>query len=276
MYAGTTFHHRSGNIIGVHQRIDRVARRHVTRHLPEGAFFPSIKTILHFEGKNGPDGIKSKSPSIDEPWHFINPAASEDDPLVHAISDHIENLSAALSMRDEVRAGFEAAWLAHAIVDGLTPAHHFPLAEKIEELWGKPHHERNSRRDKIIIKGNGKRDMLSKNWQYWGSSGVFNLHWLFEFGVASALTTRRFSDIGIAEEDLAAIASHGYISLFMQSVKEVDALKMYDEFERTGWSARLGNITRRQLAPLIMRNVTLAWYAAFVLARGKGVSEGKS
>ena len=269
MYAGTTFRHHSGNVIGVHQRIDRVARRHVVTHLKQGAFFPSIKTILRFEGKNGPDGIKSKSPSVDEPWHFINPSAGEDDPLVLAIRDHLENLTTALRKKDEVRAGFEAAWLAHAITDGLTPAHHFPLAEKIEELWGKPHHERNSRRDKIIIKGTGKRDMLSKNWQYWGSRGVFNLHWLFEFGVASAITTSRFTDIGIKSSDLKKIKKDGYVSYFLKSVKDVDRLRMYENFERTGWSTRLGNQTRRNLAPLIMKNVCLAWYLASENAEGE-------
>lgn len=267
MYAGTTLRHGSGNIIGVHQRIDRVARRHITKHLPEGAFFPSAKLILHFEGKNGPDGIKSKSPSIDEPWHFINPAAGKDDPLLKAIEDHIENLAAALSEEDEVRAAFEAAWLAHAVVDGLTPAHHYPLAEKIEELWGKPHYQRSSRREKIIIKGNGKRDMLSKNWQYWGSSGIFNLHWLFEFGVASAITTSRFTDIGLTDDALAEIEHKGYTDYFLEAVREVDAIKMYEEFERTGWSARLGNATRRELAPLIIRSVTAAWYVAHVKSK---------
>ena len=269
MYAGTTFGHHSGNIIGVHQRIDRVARRHVVKHVKHGAFFPTIKTILHFEGKNGPDGIKSKSPSIDEPWHFINPKAGVDDPLVLVIQDHIENLVAALRLKDEVRAGFEAAWLAHAITDGLTPAHHYPLAEKIEELWGKPHHERSSKRDKIIIKGTGKRDMLSKNWQYWGSRGVFNLHWLFEFGVASAITTSRFEDIVVSKKDKRLVEDEGYLHYFLKSVKEVDALQMYETFEKTGWSARLGNQTRRELAPLIMRNVCLAWYSASVKAEEK-------
>lgn len=269
MYAGTTFRNSSGNIIGVHQRIDRVARRHIQKHLPEEAFFPSIKTILHFEGKNGPDGIKSKSPSVDEPWHFINPDAGEDDPLVLAIGNHIENLAAALHQKDEVRAGFEAAWLAHTVVDGLTPAHHYPLAEKIEELWGKPHHERNSKRDKIIIKGTGKRDMLSKNWQYWGSKGIFNLHLLFEVGVASAITTSRFADIGIRKNDLQKIKNHGYTAYFLQSVRDIDALQMYEDFERSGWSTRLGNMTKKQLAPLIMKSVCMAWYAAHLLSEEK-------
>lgn len=262
MYAGTTFHNHSGNIVGVHQRIDRIVHRHLVEHTKHGAFFPSIKTILHFEGKNGPDGIKSKSPSVDEPWHFIHPDAGAEDPLVRSIEHHIENLSVALKAKDEVRAGFEAAWLAHAITDGLTPAHHYPLAEKIEELWGKPHHERNSKRDKIIIKGNGKRDMISKNWQYWGASGVFNLHWLFEFGVASAITTSRFKDVGITDVERDKVARGGYVAYFLESVKDVDGLGMYEEFARTGWSARLGNATKKQLAPIIMRNVFLAWSEA--------------
>ena len=120
MYSGTTFRHHSGNIIGVHQRIDRVAKRHLIHHIGHSSFFPSITTILHFEGRNGPDGIKSKSPSHDEPWHYISPNATPDDPLITIITDHLHNLAEALKKQDEVRAGFEAAWLSHAITDGLT------------------------------------------------------------------------------------------------------------------------------------------------------------
>lgn len=262
MYSGTTFRHQSGNIAGVHQRIDRVAKKQLIHHIGRDAFFPSIKTILHFEGKNGPDGIKSKSPSVDEPWHFISPEAVADDPLIKFIEDHAYNLSVALKKKDEIRAGFEAAWLSHAIVDGLTPAHHVPLAEKIEELWGKAHHERNSKSDKIIIKGSGARDSLSKNWEYWGTKGVFSAHLFYEMGVASAITVATFNDIGITDKDLARIRKEGYIPYFLESVKEIDAMGTYQEFIKSGWSVRLGNISRKQLVPLIMKNVCLAWYAA--------------
>lgn len=262
MYSGTTFRHHSGNIVGAHQRIDRVAKRHLIRAIGTHAFFPSIKTILHFEGKNGPDGIKSKSPSVDEPWHFISPAAGVDDPLIVLIKDHLYNLSVALKDKDEIRAGFEAAWLSHAIVDGLTPAHHFPLAEKIEELWGKAHHERSSRRDKIIIKGNGVRDMAAKNWQYWGTNGIFTAHFLYEWGVASSIAVGQFKDINLRKKDVARIEKEGYIPYFLESVKAVDELNTYQEFVKTGWSAYLGRVTRKKLAPLLMRNVCLAWYAA--------------
>lgn len=264
MYAGTTFHHTSGNIVGVHQRIDRIAKRMLVHHVGHKQFFPSIKSILHFEGKNGPDGIKSKSPSVDEPWHFISPAAGADDPLVHQITDHIHNLSVALKKEDEHRAAFEAAWLAHAIVDGLTPAHHYPLADKIEELWGKPHHERSSRYEKIVIKGKGSTDTLKKNWQYWGASGVFNMHWSFEWGVAGAMAAHSFRSLQVSEEDLRRVEKEGFVPVFLEAVKDVDDLKMYEEFGLTGWSVRLGNTTRRKLVPIISRAVCLGWYAATV------------
>lgn len=268
MYSGTTFRHHSGNVVGVHQRIDRVAKRHLIHRIGHAPFFPSIKNILHFEGKNGPDGIKSKSPSVDEPWHYISPKADLSDPLITIITDHIHNLAEALRSEDEMRSAFEASWLAHAIVDGLTPAHHYPLAEKIEELWGKPHTERKTKREKIIIFSERKRDMIAKNWQYWGNKGVFSLHWSFEWGIASSITLNQFKDIEISDEDFERIDNEGYIPFFMESLQKVDELKMYEEFAKTGWSVRLGNVSRQQLIPIIMKNVCLAWYAA-----SKGVTK---
>jgi hypothetical protein len=262
MYAGTTFRHHSGNVVGAHQRIDRVAKRHLIHHIGKSTFFPSIKNILHFEGKNGPDGIKSKSPSIDEPWHFITPTAGVDDPLITVIKDHMYNLATALKAKDEIRAAFEAAWLSHAIVDGLTPAHHYPLAEKIEELWGKAHNERDSTKDKIMITGHNRRDTLSKNWQYWGMGGVFSAHINYELGVSSAIALGNFKNIGITKKDLKRIEEEGYIAYFLESVKAIDDLNTYQEYTKTGWSSYLANITRRKLAPTIMKNVCLAWYAA--------------
>ena len=142
MYAGTTIRRGSGKIVGVHQKIDRAACRQIKKYIPSSINFPSIKEILHFEGNNGPDGIKRKSSSSEQPWYFIDPAKSDDRDLIVIINDHIHNLSVALQDDNRVRSAFEAAWLAHAIVDGLTPAHHYPLGDKIAELWGKSHNER--------------------------------------------------------------------------------------------------------------------------------------
>ena len=93
MYAGTTFRRDSGRIVGVHQKIDRVARRHLNRHVSKSVDFPGIRDILHFEGKNGPDAIKRKSPSIDEPWHYIDPTNPKDLAIIAMINHHIVNLS---------------------------------------------------------------------------------------------------------------------------------------------------------------------------------------
>ncbi len=91
MYSGTTLTKRSGRIIGVHQKIDRLAHRNLLILDPE-IKFPAIKTILHFEGLNGPDAIKRKSPSKDEPWHFISPYDLDDNQLIELISHHYHEL----------------------------------------------------------------------------------------------------------------------------------------------------------------------------------------
>ncbi|MEO8691485.1 MAG: hypothetical protein ABI397_01725, partial [Candidatus Saccharimonas sp.] len=187
MYAGTTFRKSSGQFIGVHQRIDRIARKNLNKQPGIGAGFPRINEILHFEGNNGPDGIKRKSPSVDEPWHYIDPTNPNDRELITTVNNHYANLVEALKTGNNTRAAFEAAWMSHAIADGLTPAHHFPLSDKIEELWGKPKEQRLTIIEKNFIKGISTADTISKNWEYWGAKGVFLTHIMFELGVASSV-----------------------------------------------------------------------------------------
>lgn len=267
MYAGTTYGKKSGQLLGVHQRIDRVARRYVTRLLRPSEIFPHITQILHFEGNNGPDGIKHKSPSIDEPWHFINPDKPEDTTVLEMIHDHQVNLAKALKAKNLERAGFEAAWMAHAIVDGLTPAHHFPLADKIEELFGMPHHERSSVREKNIIKGKTRIDTISKNWQYWGKNGIFMNHFMFEFGVATAILGKGFRKIVIDDQDIQTLQHDGYEKTFKSIMSEVIALRTYESFTRTGWNRQLTKTVRTQLVPLIVRAVVLGWYTSVYMNR---------
>lgn len=247
----------------MHQKIDRVARRHIKKFLPGAVPFPGIQQILHFEGNNGPDAIKRKSPSKDEPWHFIDPTKSDDMILVEHIRGHLHNLCIALRDSNEERAAFEAAWLAHAIVDGLTPAHHFPLSDKIEELWGKPHHERFSVKDKNIIKGHNRRDTVSKNWQYWGVGGVFTAHLAFELGIASTIAPLKFKDIGLTQSRIDDVNTRGFEVVFMEMVHTINDMHLYEEFGEKGWTRRLADRSRRVLMPRIARTVALAWlYAA--------------
>ncbi len=263
MYSGTTIHGKSGGIMGVHQKINRVARRHLAVLPGVASGFPSIREILHFEGNNGPDGIKRKSPSVDEPWHYIDPTKPEDTALVEMIMDHYRNLVYALRYRNQERAAFEAAWLAHAIADGLTPAHHYPLSDKIEELWGKPKEERLSIKDKNLIKGENKRDTLSKNWEYWGAKGVFVTHGLFELGIATSIKTSRFASVGPSDEWLKRAEGQSLEEVFLGAVQMVYGLDMYHSFWQNGWTTQLARQTRRQLIPEIIRVVTYFWYQAY-------------
>src|SRR5688572_14057740 len=116
MYSGSTMRPLTGKIIGAHQKIDRLARASLV-DLLGGGNFPSSKLILHFEGVNGPDAIKRKSPAKDEPWHYYDPFDDTDGRLLDILSRHYDELVIALKKQDDVRAAFEAAWLAHAIVD---------------------------------------------------------------------------------------------------------------------------------------------------------------
>lgn len=262
MYAGTTFNGVSGKFTGVHQKIDRIARKHIKKYVDDSAKFPAINEILFFEGNNGPDGIKRKSPSKDEPWHYIDPSDPSDHALVDIINDNLHNLSMALEHNNQERAAYEAAWLAHAVVDGLTPAHHYPLDDKIEELWGKPHHERMTIKDKNIIKGLNARDTISKNWQYWGAKGVFTAHVAFELGVSATITGHRFNSGAPKPADLKRVEVEGFEKIFLEAVHRIDDMKLYDEFGHDGWTHDLADKTRRILMPEIIKTVAQAWYYA--------------
>lgn len=265
MYSGTTIRRGSGKIVGVHQKIDRASRRHLKKLLPKSVEFPVIKDILHFEGNNGPDGIKRKSPSVDQPWHFIDPTKPGGSKLIIEINDHIYNLSKALKNNNSIRAAFEAAWLSHVVVDGLTPAHHYPLGDKIAELWGKSHDERTSIRDKNIIHGVNLRDTIAKNWEYWGARGVFTTHGMFEMGVASAIASDNFKDLIIDKKDISHLKKLGFEAIFLESLRKIDKLKMYDNLGNNGWTQGLAKQTKNILVPEMIRLVTLAWYQAVII-----------
>ncbi len=249
-------------MMGVHQRIDRIARRELSLVLPRKRFFPSEHDILHFEGLNGPDGIKRKSPGQDEPWHYIDPSDHSDDGLRQMIRDHIHNLSVALADGNGPRAAFEAAWMAHAIADGLTPAHHYPLEEKLEELRGGQGLEtRTSTRKKLVLPGNNRRHQLRNNWEFWGAKGVMTTHVAFELGIATTLAASgKLPDVTPSSNDLVRVKTEGFMPLFDEALHRVAGLALYEEFSRVGWTRRLARETKRELIPEIVRAVTLAWY----------------
>jgi hypothetical protein len=260
MYSGTTFRVKSGRLMGVHQKIDKLARRELSDMLPNGRVFPSEHDIIHFEGLNGPDGIKRKSPAKDEPWHYIDPNDSDDQKLRVMISDHMHNLVAALRTGDNYRAAFEAAWLAHAITDGLTPAHHYPLEEKLEELRGEGLETRTTRRKKLVLPGKNRRHQLLNNWEFWGAKGVMTTHFAFELGIATTISTGRLQETAPNSNDLVRLKKEGFMPLFDEALQKIVSLKLYEEFYRVGWTRRLARETKTKLVPEIIKTVALAWY----------------
>jgi hypothetical protein len=254
---------RTGRVIGTHQKIDRVARRHLSAHIHDLPF-PSIIDILHFEGRRGPDGVKLKSPGRDEPWHFIDPASIvPSDSLLVTISDHQLNLSRALAVQDTMRAAFEAAWLAHAVTDGLTPAHHEPLEEQLKEI--KHDDERSTTvRSKIIMAGGGsRRQFVRNNWKYWGAKGIMTTHTLFEAGVATTAKPLQFKDAAANDHDLSELETRGFQTIYIDMIQTIAELDMYERFKRTGWTQTLARQTTKQLIPTIIHAVELSWLESY-------------
>lgn len=255
---------RTGRVIGTHQKIDRVARRHLAKVVDDEGF-PAIREILHFEGMRGPDGAKMKSAGRDEPWHFIDPHnPHEDRRLLDALANHRANLIAALSENNPERAAFEAAWLAHAIVDGLTPAHHFADLEQIRADDRRPA----SFKTKVLMSGSGSsKDFIRNNWKYWGARGVMTSHTLFEAGVATSSKPLNFAQAVIHDEDFAHLKKRGYEVIYLEFLDEISHLDMYDRFKKTGWTRTLARQTANELVPTMIRAVTLAWYDCLMESR---------
>jgi hypothetical protein len=275
MYSGTTLTRASGRLAGAHQKIDRIARRHLQALSDQSSDFPSIKTILHFEGRNGPDAIKRKSPAKDEPWHYLSPFDDDDTVLLELIQDHYRNLVKALAAKDDVVAGFEAAWLAHAVVDGLTPAHHYPYEEKLDELRGGLGKEsRVSYREKVLMPGSNNRETIANNWKMWGPKGLLSTHFAFEWGVSSILLPMRVGKRTTpSDSETQAVKQTAVSEYFLELAREVAAYGLYDEFYKKGWTAKLARTVRQQLVPTIVKAVTLIWYKALCEAEALQVQQ---
>lgn len=266
MYAGSTFRPKSGHILGTHQKIDRVAHRHL-RQLTGLEEFPPIKMILGFEGNNGPDAIKRKSPAQNEPWHYLQPFDESDTQLIELISNHYDRLTGALKAHDTVRAAFEAAWLSHAIVDGLTPAHHYPYEQKLMELSeGRSILERTTIAKKLVMPGDTLSRQIRNNWKMWGPKGLFVTHAGFENGIATLMAPSRLEAAMPAQEHVDDFNAKPIAVWYRDQAQAIARLELYTFYHQEGWTVQLAGRIRRELAPVLVRAVTLAWYGAAVEA----------
>lgn len=296
----------SGKMVGTHQKLAQAARVSLGQNLPRGKYFPSSKEIIHFEGSRGPDGLKRKSPGVDEPSYMLTdedfdaytkhnskdnqerldaklskfgPANEsghenlDERSVITMILDHRWNLVKALKDKNHVRAAFEAAWMEHAIVDGLTPAHHFPLSDVKDELmtdkdfmrvFGQP--------IKGLMHGRNLLETMRNNWLYWGAGGHMSKHIAFEYGVlmiAAPLSAKALS-VKLAPEDLRELDTE---KMFCEAFDRVRKLDLYRRFLENGWTTELAFITKNTLLPEIVRAVALGWYSAAVEAYGLKVKK---
>lgn len=263
MYSTTTLAKNpkfTGKYMGTHQQLDQVARKILARHLPHGKYFPSAREIIYFEGARGPDGLKRKSPDDDDPSHMFDDEHA--DGLVEQIMDHHYNLVQALKKGDKVRAAFEAAWMAHKVTDGLTPAHHFPLSEAKEELmsnkefvkiFGEP--------IKGIMHGKSTIETARNNWLYWGVGGYMTKHVGYEYGVmviAAALPQKAFKP-RMGRSEFKHVDAK---KTFYETLSRIDVSGMYKKFCQDGWTVELARETKNILLPEIVRTIALMWYSA--------------
>lgn len=186
--------------------------------------------------------------------------------LPEMIVDHYYNLVQALRAEDVTRAAFEAAWMAHMVVDGLTPAHHFPLSDVKEQLmtsqemikiFGQP--------VKGMMRGRSALETARNNWLYWGAKGYMSQHIGYEYGVAmiAAALPHKYLTSKIDPQNFVEL---DFFQNYPMAVAKVQKYNMYERFRKEGWTTELAVETKNVLLPEIVKNVALGWYAAVVEA----------
>jgi hypothetical protein len=268
MYAGFITSKRVVKRAGIHQRFDMAAYKMVEQYLPEDSF-PTIKQILHFEGYNGPDGLNTKvglkpkglkanTHDDHNPSHMYDPATDTGEVPVQ-IQIHFDGLVESLKKNDSIRSAFEAAWLAHFVGDGLTPAHHWPLDEKVAEAASKAASDfKNGDTSKFTAS-------VKKNWAIWGAKGEMSTHFNFEMGIAFALLLwpirPEFSD-----DELMRAQKVGPVEYFKSEARSVAALNLYETFYKDGWNNSIATTVKNQLAPQAARAIGTIWLLALLEA----------
>jgi hypothetical protein len=239
--------------VGIHQRFDTAAYKMIERYLPDGGF-PDLRDIIFFEGYNGPDGLKVKSPGVNEPSHLYDPVSDSGEVPMH-ITNHYAGLVDALKRGDKIRGAFEASWMAHYICDGLTPAHHWPLEDKIAEAVAT-----GDLRDGDVSAFGAT---FKKYWAIWGVKGHLSTHFYFETGIAFALMTYQVRGV-FSEAELSKARQLGALDYFKSQARDIADLNLYERFYTESWSADLMNAVKNQVAPQTARTIGLIWLLALL------------
>jgi hypothetical protein len=260
MFSRTILADKRTEKISTHQRLLRAARRQTISLLPPRAYFPSAKQLVHFEGKNGPDGLPSKHAVQDYPHEFIDPNV-DDRALVNDVMDHLHQLKVSYHKHDEVRTAFELAWVEHLVVDGLTPAHHQPFQDQIKTIDPRTIDETNSILKRIFTPGDGTIDTLKRNYKRLGPGGIGSSHILFEAGIeliVMPLPAKRLMSAPSKSAIQSARRGH-FPELYLEGVHRVNDLHIFERYLAKGWTPDLADDTRRVLLPECVKMITLAW-----------------
>ncbi|HUC87133.1 MAG TPA: hypothetical protein VMR75_02285 [Candidatus Saccharimonadales bacterium] len=263
MYSGFITSKRTLPAVGVHQRFDRAAYRLLGPYLDAGGF-ATARQITRFEGVNGPDGLKAKSPGQHQAEHLYNPVTGRGD-IPGLISSHYDTLVVALREQDRVRMAFDAAWLAHYICDGLTPAHHFPLNTRLAAYGANAQSRPKRFLHAAVASGKTPAARLKNNWALWGGKGLLSTHFNFEIGVAAALVGRRIQ-VRFDPAGFATAQKLGPVSYFKEQAADIARLQMYENFYEHGWNAELGRLVLRRLAPQTVQTIAVVWLSAYLEA----------
>lgn len=268
----------SGNFLGVHQKFNSVAYDHLKTVFKDSNLevnFPSLEMILHFEGYNGPDGLKLKCPGHDIS-HFYDPKNPYKTGLLDHLNNHFINLKQALVEGNLERTAWEAAWLAHTIVDGLTPAHHYPYEETQANLRGTSKHQVNNLSDKLLVKTKDNyqnllrlrmKNLLHGNLNLWGSKGLIMTHGLFELGVILIVKPFSFDQALPTRWEQVEFSKSSLEDNFKRFALRIDEAQMYSSFYDNGWTFDLIKRIKTTLAPLSIKLITLAWQQAILQAQ---------
>lgn len=152
--------------------------------------------------------------------------------------------------------------MAHMVTDGLTPAHHFPLSSVKDELmtdkemmkvFGQP--------IKGVMHGRNMLETMRNNWLYWGAGGHMSKHIAYEYGVLMITATLPAKVLAV-NLDPSVIRDRDFEEVYLESLRKVQNLKIYDRFLADGWTTELAIETKDVLLPEIVRMIALGWYAA--------------
>lgn len=246
MNSGVTSHASRGklNFLGTHQKFDRAAFR-LVRPLVDKNKFPTRKNIIHFEGYNGPDGLKIKG-EYDTP-HMWDPK-KEVGFLPIWINSHFKNMVNALKKEDMVRAAFDASWMAHYLTDGLTPAHHVDH-EEISDYYK-------------------KNNLVKSKWKRWGSKGDMSSHVTFESGVASMLVLSPLR-IKFDRKLYGEISEKGIVEIFKKESLKISQYDLYTKYIKRGWTIDTAKAVKTIVVPRIPQLVAASWLSAYEKAGNK-------